>query len=63
MMKEPNIIINGHTLTPAQAMAVRVAVSTFYAEMSDPDALGDSEHGKAMATAYHQRLEEVLKCL
>lgn len=60
-MTEPHIIINGIELTEAQAMAVRVAVSSFYTEMGAPDALGEDEHGRAMAAAYRLRLAEVYR--
>lgn len=62
-MSEPSIIINGNTLTNAQAMAVRVAITDFYTDMADPKALGDDEHGIKMATAYHLRLDEVLRMI
>lgn len=52
-MNEPTITINGHTLTSAQAMAVRIAISSFHTEMGDPDALGDDKHGKQMAITAH----------
>lgn len=45
------------TLTAAQAMAVRVAVSSFDADC------GDDEHGKAMAKAYTDRLNEVFRMM
>jgi hypothetical protein len=51
---EPDVVINGYRLTPAQAMAVRVAVSSF-----DPDC-GEDETGQAMTAAYGARLAEVL---
>ena len=56
-MGEPEIIINGTKLTNAQAMAVRVAVSS-----CDPDC-GDDAHSKAMAKAYTQRLNEVFRIM
>lgn len=59
-MDEPDIIINGTPLTSAQAATVRVAISSLYMEMSEPNALGDDEHGQAMAKAYKARLVEVL---
>lgn len=62
-MSEPTIIINGQELSSGQAMAVRVAITNFYGEMDDMHALGKDEHGVAMATAYHARLEEVLKII
>jgi hypothetical protein len=33
---EPTIIVNGRVLTSAEAMAVRVAVSSLRMELSDP---------------------------
>jgi len=63
MNKEPSIIINDHTLTHGQVMTVRVALAGFYFDLSDPDALGDDEHGRAMTAAYRQRLSEIFKWL
>lgn len=54
---EPDIIINGITLTDAQAMAVRVAISAFA-----PDC-GDDEHGVAMNRLYRERLREVFRIM
>jgi hypothetical protein len=56
-MAEPTIIVNGHALTSAQAMAVRVAVSSFNYE------LGDDNHGQTMAIAYREKLTEVLRMM
>lgn len=62
-MNEPSITINGHELTQAQSMAVRMAITNFHAETADPHALGRDEHGLRMCTAYHLRLDEVLKII
>ncbi len=35
MMDEPTITINGHKLTVAQSMTVRVAIGSFYRNMPD----------------------------
>lgn len=59
-MTEPVITINGRLLTEAQAMAVRVAITTFHAEMSVPGVLGQDEHGQRISEAYRDRLTEVL---
>lgn len=59
-MTEPTMIIGDRALTNAQAMAVRVALSDFYASLSDPVTLGDDEHGRAMTDLYRQRVAEVL---
>ena len=60
---EPTIAINGQMLTKAQAMAVRVAITSFHAHTADLYALGDDAHGIAMCTAYHSRLDEVLRII
>lgn len=62
-LSEANITINGVPLSTGQAMAVRVAVGSFYAEMKDPTVLGDDEHGRAMTIGYRERLLEVLRLL
>ena len=59
-MDEADITINGKTLSTGQALALRVAASNFLGELDDVSALGDDEHGKAMAVAYKERLIEVL---
>lgn len=53
-MTEPEIIINGVTLTPGQAMTLRVALTS-----ADWDC-GDDEHGVRMRQAYTARAREVL---
>lgn len=57
MIVEPEITINGVQLTVAQAMTVRVAVSSF-----EPDC-GDDEHGVAMTRAYQERAREVFRIM
>lgn len=60
---EPTITVNGVTLSVGQAMSVRVAIGSYLMEMSDPDALGKDDHGRAMARAYHDRLTEVCRLM
>jgi hypothetical protein len=55
---EANIVINGVTLTHAQAMTVRVAIASLRSDMAT-HGLGDDEHGKFMAQAYLDRGAEV----
>jgi hypothetical protein len=63
-MDEPRIEINGRPLSAAQAMAVRVACTSFHAQLAtDPDPLGDDEHGRRMASLYVERLSEVLRIM
>ena len=62
-MSEPHVVINGIALTEGQAMALRVAVSSYLAELADRNALGDDEHGRAIAKAYRARLMEVSKII
>lgn len=47
---EPNITVNGTTLTLAQAMTVRIALQTFAIGLAD--GLGDDDAGKAIAKGY-----------
>src|SRR5258708_2057332 len=58
-VNEPAIIINGKTLSTAQAMTVRVALGSFAHDMAEPNALGDDEHGRAMAMAYAKHLRDI----
>lgn len=60
-MSEPSITINGTELNSAQAMAVRAAITSFYQEMGDADALGDDNMGRQLVAAYRARLDEVLR--
>ena len=55
-MKEPKITINGHTLTDAQAMAVRVACTCFEIQTGSEE--GRRDIGPA-ADGYTARLREV----
>lgn len=57
---EAQIIINGHALSDAQSMALRVACTSFHGEMSVDGALGEDKHGRQMAALYRERLGEVL---
>jgi hypothetical protein len=57
---EPDITINGVRLSVGQAMALRVAATSYHVEMSQPNALGDDEVGVGIAKGYRERLSEVL---
>lgn len=57
---EPEITINGVTLSVGQAMTLRVAATNMLTEMSEPDALGDDDMGRRMAAAYADRLREII---
>lgn len=59
-MDEPNIVINGVTLSLGQAMALRVAASNFQMELHEPqfmDELGP------IGPAYLARLNEILQIM
>lgn len=56
---EPPIEIGGVRLSAGQAMAVRVAITSYMEQMSEPDALGGDARGLRMAAAYRTRLQEV----
>jgi len=57
---EARIVISGVELNDAQSMALRVAASSYYMEMQDPNALGEDEHGIEMTKLYGARLKEIL---
>lgn len=64
MGNEAKITINGHLVTDAHAMAIRVACGSYLQEMSgNPDALGDDEHGRTMTKLYKMRLDEVMRLI
>ena len=60
-MDEPSITINGTPLTEAQAMTVRVALSSFALDLEE--GLGDDEHGQKMSAGYKARLGEIFKMI
>ena len=62
-MSEPVITINGRLLTSGQAMAVRVAISSFHQECRDPGHLGDDADARRLTEAYRDRLTEVLQAI
>jgi len=59
-MADPIITINGRPLTEAEVNTLRVAVTSFHSEMSDPLALGDDEHGRFMTSAYRVNAGSIL---
>ena len=54
---EPTILVNGHTLSFAQAMSVRVAVSSFRLQLGDP--AFQAGVGKHLARNYDAHLNAV----
>lgn len=58
-MNEPKIVINGHALTPAEAMTVRVALEAYASELREPDALGNDEHGQKMVDLYLVSIDSI----
>ena len=59
---EPEIIINGTTLTDAQVMTLRCACSNFGSDLLE-NGLGNDESGRAMTAGYLARLRELDKLL
>ena len=58
---EARIEINGVLLSEAQSMALRVACADLFERtVSNPDALGTDEHGRAMTQIYRTHLHRVL---
>lgn len=60
--REAAITINGHPLTTAQSMTVRVALGAFTMDLQ-ADGLGEDEHGKFMTRAYLDRIWEINRLL
>lgn len=60
---EPEITINGTTLSFGQAMTLRVAVGNFLIQVQDPDGLGDDEAGRSIAKGYKARLGEIAQLM
>ena len=58
MYDEPDITVNGVTLTTGQAMAVRCALQSFASDLVQTG-LGDDAHGKAMVKGYLRNIHEV----
>ena len=56
-----NVIIDGMSLSNAQVMTLRVALSSYLTDLVDrgPAALGEDNHGRAMTAAYLARGREV----
>lgn len=61
MQIEPKIQIGDHVLTEAQAMAVRVAVTSFHMECSSDEEFRDGLG--PIADAYKDRLGEVIRIM
>jgi hypothetical protein len=60
---EANVVVNGQKLSFGQAMALRVAASSFLTEMNQPGALGSDDAGRAIAKGYGERLSEVVRLM
>jgi hypothetical protein len=60
---EPRITINGVELSRAQAMTLRVTLTSSLANLSDEDALGDDEVGRSLASAYRSRMREIIQLM
>lgn len=62
MKNEPVITINGVTLTEGMSMTVRVALESFYSDLSF-NGLGDDEHGKKMVEGYQTNIKAMRKLM
>lgn len=58
LTNESSVTINGHKLSQAQSMTLRVAVGAFIMSLQT-EGLGDDPHGKIMTDAYLDRLAEI----
>jgi hypothetical protein len=57
-MNEPIITINGTELNVAQAMTVRVALTSFQFDLAEKG-LGNDEHGRLMTQSYQKHATDV----
>jgi len=61
---EADITVEGVRLSFGQSLALRVAATDFFNQMSDSViACGEDEHGRRMTQAYRTRLSEVLRLM
>lgn len=58
---EPTITINGKLLSVAESMTLRVAITGFHSDMTDPMALGEDDTGRAIARGYRLHSENILR--
>ncbi len=56
---EPAIIINGQSLTDAQAMTIRAAIESFADGLAVPGRLGTDTHAEKIAAGYRARIDEI----
>ena len=61
-MSEAVVFINGHLLTEAQSITVRVALENFDAYLRT-GGLGDDGLGESITKAYQERIAEVRKMI
>lgn len=54
------MVINGQTLSPAEAMTVRVALGSFLMDLNE-NGLGDDDHGRYMKHGYSECAKSVLR--
>lgn len=55
---EPEISINGHSLTEGQAMTIRVAIQTFAINLQS-DGLGNDEMAKNICASYLANIDQI----
>lgn len=58
-----SVRINGELLSPGEVTALRVAVTELHDTMSDPAALGNDDHGRAMVAHYRRNTGRILSLL
>ncbi len=58
MTKEPEIVINGKTLSHGQAMTMRVAFESFVSDLTE-NGLGSDESGKAITLGYLECAKQI----
>lgn len=62
-MNEPTVNINGTSLTEAQAMTLRVAITEFLTRMSNGGELGEDQTGEDIRQGYSARSSEIVSLM
>lgn len=63
MFKEPKIIINGKEMSEGESMTIRVALSSFFVELQDNDALGKDKIGREIARLYRENMYGIFEVM
>jgi len=62
-MEEPNIIINGRSLSQGASMTIRVAIEHFAIFLSQKDCLGNDETGRGIREGYIKQIGNIRQAI